>query len=307
MKRSICLLAAFALCACGGSPAPQPGTTATTAVEEEVANVIDPGHPPASDGRYAVTLFRPAAAGDRFHFTGEGSEEVLSGLQGGSAHSQQLFVALSGDVFVEAEEAGRATISVVTITRFVAGPSRDAMAEQLPAGAVVRIQHGADENRLTQNGEALSDDVQKAFKLIVPTGRSEINLDETFGTSTPRSVGESWEIDGAAAARSLPDGFNVPEGGTSGRSTLSAVSGDEMSVAMEIAFQNPQMPNTPPDSQVTESHMQLSTVQRLPLDVTQRAVGETYQMNLRVVMTTPQAPAPIEIVVHANHEIQFSE
>lgn len=303
--RFSCLLTALALCACGGSPAPQPGTTADE-VADEATGIIDPGHPPAASGTYAITLHRPTATGERFHFVGRGSEEVLSGLQGGEAHSQRLLVSLEGDVFVEAEEGGHATVSLVTITSFLAGASEASMAEQLPAGTVVRVQHGAAENRLTVDGQPMGEAAQKAFKLIVPTGGSELDLDATFGSSAPRSVGESWDIDGAAAAASLPDGFNVPEGGTSGRSTLSSVSEDEMSVAMEIAFQNPQMPNAPENSEVTESQMRLSTVQRLPLDVSERARGESYQMNLRVVMTTPDAPAPIEIVVQADHVIEFS-
>ena len=303
--RLLCLFAAVPLFACGGSQS-QPATTTAAEVGDETPGVIDPGHPPASDGRYAVTLHRPVAVGDRVHFVGTGTEDVMSGYQGAEPHAQRLFVELEGDVFVEAETHGHATVSIVTITRFVAGPAADAMTEQLAAGTVLRVQHGADDDRVTQDGAAVDEAVEKAFTVIFPTGLREVDLDATFGSQEPRAVGEFWDIDAAAAAASLPDGFNVPESGVSGRSTLSSVSEDQMNVMTEVAFENPQMPSAPENAEVTESTMVVRTALCLPLDVSRDACGESYEVNLRFVMVVPDAQAPIVVVMEGRHTLEFS-
>ncbi len=100
--------------------------------------------------------------------------------------------------------------------------------ELLPAGTVLIAEAAEPTPKFTVNGKPISNDLLPPLGFLIrpSTPRDTLSYDKLFGTTVPRSVGETWNLDMKSIAqlvrRSMP-GAELSEGNAFGQATLVAL------------------------------------------------------------------------------------
>jgi hypothetical protein len=172
--------------------------------------------------RYDVNFNTPFREGRKYAVSASATMTVSATLVNGGkvarTGTEEFQVVLTGIVEilqVDAKgEPHRTAYTVETFTR-----TQDGVKSTLVKPGSVILVEG---DRVALKGGILGDVAVSAFKVVQNLYRPESPSNEAaFGSSVPRSIGESWPIDSMAAAEQLRQtGLTVPRDAISGTSTI---------------------------------------------------------------------------------------
>ncbi len=249
--------------------------------------------------RYEIRFHRPSAVGARARIEVEGSKQMTMERRAGRATetvrddtTQVRFVAVERVVAVNA--SAKPTTLEYTIEAFEVTHA-GTRSTPLPAGTVLTVERATQpgtEPHLRVNGREVSEEVASALAIVITRRTSETNDDDVFGSSTPRRVGERWNVNAALAQQELARG-GAPEMRlrgdvrATGLTTIDSVECLELRVSMRGQLSG--IPNMPPQATFRSGTMELSVEGALPTDGTSRARRGGISMTLDVTFSVPGA------------------
>lgn len=157
----------------------------------------------------------------------------------------------------------------------------------LSRGTTVEVwpSEGDGEPRILVDGTPITDELRDAVSTVLTQRVSDDDDDAAFGTTSPRSVGESWsthaEVFAAQLASNTP--FSADASSIRGESTLRArqvVDGhDGLVVAVDVTAEDARLEGLPSSMNVRESQLRIELEGFFPID------GELPSLRSRTHMT----------------------
>lgn len=165
--------------------------------------------PGSESGSYPIRLQRAHQAGDRYLLVDEVTQReertVTVGGQAVESVDRTETVRLAAAVeILEVDENGKAVrlrYQVQSCERS-GGGANETLLQQ---GQVIEVETAArrDDARVTIDGTPATDEQLEAIDSVLTLTRTAKNEDALFGSTTPRTVGDSWQPDFVAIAQDL--------------------------------------------------------------------------------------------------------
>jgi hypothetical protein len=245
-----------------------------------------------AEADYAIQLSRPAVVGERYHVTTMATDEQTVALRV-NAHdvpvrsdNSSIELVASNEV-LEVSARGKERKSRIVIekfTRTAAGKTT----ELLPAGATVIAERAGDKMHYFLGELPAIPAVSRALELsgVVLENDQGASDDGVFGTQERKKIGDTWPVDGGAAALSLAKrGIQVDPAKVSGTVRLTELSEQPGGPALRIAasFRMGSLLVPPmPGMAIDDSDMTATMSGLLPVDVTKRRLEEKITMAMIV-------------------------
>jgi len=243
------------------------------------------GTTPGAEAQYEIVIHRPVAAGQRFRVeveaheivqafeTAENPEEMV--IEGFTENTQVAFAATIE--IVEVDDEGRAARAEVEVERFAIPSSGE---EIVPAGTRMVAGWEGETLRVEVDGEDIGEEGMELLELAFPLERPGSALgDELFGATTPKAVGDVWELRKDIVADDLgEDGYTAAETNLTGQTELVGTNacGDTECIVLEATIRAEQVAIAEEWQLVDFEAGELEAVVRLqlPMDTNLPAVSE---------------------------------
>lgn len=283
-------------------------------VVPETANAQRRSAATASSAPLPILLHRARTVGQRSHVVIESTGEQTTQVRLGRRVVQDVHtvrhVTLEADVTVRSVAPnGKPLDERYVVTRLVQTVDGGAEASVLPAGTVIDVHRVVDgEGTILIAGAAPSEEAAPALDLVLSDSASSETDDQTFGSTTPRRVGESWDADGARLSSSLRRETNI-EATLGGRATLTSaerVDGADCAVVdVRIAGTLTALPDMPAGAIIRNGTIGVTLHGAFPTDATRTPPDTTMGMNMTVDVDfdAEGQPASLHMVVtNQRHE-----
>jgi hypothetical protein len=240
---------------------------------------------PSADARYEIVIHRPLAVGQRFHVEVE-AHEVIQAVESEDSpdelviegFTEQTQVAFSATVHItEVDDRGRAASAEVEVERFQNPTTHE---DILPAGTRMVVGWDGEELLVEVDGGELDAAGMELFELAFPLQRPGSAVgDDLFGSSTPKAVGETWDMQMDTVADDLgDDGYTVTETNLRGRTELVGTNacGDANCIILESTLTAEQVSIAEEWEMAEFESGDLEAVVRiqLPIDTSQPLISE---------------------------------
>lgn len=254
-------------------------------------------------GDYEIQLMRPSAVGDRYELKASGSLEKQMTLtaEGNPPRSRRALIAaeLEGSATVlEIDDLQRESRVKLLISRFVVsnGGATEKKAA-LPRDTEVIGQRREGKKEFLVDGQAAAKDIAEILGLFFSLPAGQTSDDEIFGTPERRSVGDRWEVNGAAAVRDLAaEGLNVDARNILGGTTLNDVTLVDgrkcLHLSSNLEIRDLEAP-VPPGLTLEKSTLSATFSGMLPVDASLQPLSGTEKSTLEMVAggkLEPEAP-----------------
>lgn len=285
----------------GTSPtAPAPGKAAGNGTAAAGA-AVDP-----ATQRHPILLDPPATVGERAF---ERSEVQFQQQQIVRVDGQTVADKTS-DVGARIEGISRVVEvnadGVPIVTEFVvdsAAVEVEGQSENVAArGDIITIRRKGPEPRIEGPNGAYSGKAALAMELIFTTSDPGVSNDRVFGTSQQRGVGDSWAIDGAAAAQDLSAGGKLRVDGSqvSGQTTLVAAkrcaNGQTcLTVRSEMDIASFELANLPPGASIRDSSGLVRVEQTHPVKVRSAPAYGHLDMRIQTIVGFQRDDKDVEL------------
>lgn len=239
---------------------------------------------------YKIQMHRPEKAGQEFElsFQYQETHKVSASFLGRTAPEQKTnFVAeLSARVKVlESDSSGRITKASCVISNCVRVEGRYKH-EMLAPEAVVTASASDGQAEFLVKGRPVEPEVQKLLLIALELNASgkTPTPDETFGTATPKKIGESWAIQPEPLAAMLrTQKLNIDKTEIEGKTTLERLvkvgEVDCLELASKVYLKNLRVP-LPPGVRTTFAFGALRLSGKYPLDTSVGALEEAMDLTM---------------------------
>jgi len=197
---------------------------------------------PSSESKHQIVIARPFAVGQRVRVEVNASEDADAVATKNRTEELEIDgltndrkVTLRGIFDVQAvDEAGRVLRVAFHVEHFFDELAKRAI---LPQGTLLMASRESGNLVALVNGQPPAADVADWLQLTFPVGRPGGALvSDALGTSSPKAVGESWEISKEKAASDLvDDGYQSTETSVAGKVTLVGVASCGSGECLELA------------------------------------------------------------------------
>jgi hypothetical protein len=268
---------------CGGAT-----TTSPTGASANAGN--------ANGDSFVIDLQRPYTAGQRFRVRNvvvrEEAQHATLGERTVEDTSHSTTIALRSVIeIVEVSTEGRATVLRHVVEE--AGLSMDGTPRPfVTAGQVIEIHTGAtaEEAVVTLDGSPVGAELLESLRGVLTLSHGGADEDRLFGSSTPRSVGETWQPDLAAVATDLARAtpFRLEPAHMAGEMRLlERRPGEGLVIEGGITANELAMTNLPPAATLSATELRVGMGAVLPEDPTRHATSESKGLELRLTMNIP--------------------
>lgn len=185
-----------------------PAVLATLVLSALSISTLGAQTPPASRERHAIRLERPRAVGSRYRVEVSGEKTMRMEQRGTAApvRDERMVVRMVAvERIVTVNATGEPIDSEFTIESFEVerGGTRVTALAQGTAVLLERATSPDAQARITVGGAPVASEVAEALAVVVSRKVSGVSDDEVFGSTTPRRVGERWNINSQVAEREL--------------------------------------------------------------------------------------------------------
>jgi len=253
----------------------------------------------AAERKYEIKLTRPMKVGAVYRLSGDGAVRKDMTVQSGDEILQRVKeerrFALDASVKVlEVDKHGEETKVSMTINKCVQ-VKEEGESELLAKGTVVVGRAEGLREVFEVEGRPVTPDAGEALDLLISLSTGGATDDEVFGTRNPRSVGESWGINAAAAAKDARrNGILITEEEIKGRMTLEkAVKvGDTecLQIRGTLTVAKVPVPGLPPGMKVRKGEVRVVVSGLFPVDTS--LPRRTSDMEQTVHVTTEGQAGP---------------
>lgn len=263
---------------------------------------------------YEIVLTRPFKVGDACKISAlTRDNEKLTVLVGGEIKEKKDEIL---EVHLEAiatvlgtDEFGRVNKGHINIQNFVIDKNGETETPFPKGTSVIAFVRDKKENFLV-NGQAVNDDINKAFGMVITLSTGGPNDDDIFGSKEKRRIGEKWEINKKNAVADLKESyFNVDN--INGVVTLDKIVNEDgidcLQLSTKIQAKNFELGDEfPPDVSVETELADMQGIQKglFPIDTNIGIIKENHEMYISTRATarsTSNSNAP-EITLEANFE-----
>lgn len=231
----------------------------------------------ASAEDYQIKLVRPVKIGERYALVARGTQEqhmtITVAGQRTPPKDEMMSIALTAKAVVLVVSAGGSEMKTrFTVTRLTNTAGARA-AEVLPAGTIVIAERVGSKTAFQVAGAPATHDVAQALGVVISLDSDGgANDDTVLGTKERKKVGDSWQIDAAAAAADARtrSQLQVDAANITGKATLADVLKDGLKVTAVIEMKHVGIP-LPPGVTVKSSVFSAHFSGVFPVDATRRA------------------------------------
>ena len=264
---------------------------------------------------YTIRLQRHPKKGDRYRISGSGfsSQKSVVSAEGKVVTDETEFSAEFGvdGTALELGPDGSLVKEALTINNCLV--KRDGTSKQLfPKGALVVAAVEDGQKVFRVNGKPVDKEAEKVLDmmgLISSVSSSQVSGDDIFGTGEPKAVGDSWNINSAAAVKSLQEGkITASQQGTKGTVTIEKrlrVGTEEcllISSTLDVDLIAGQMAGLKIDS----GGMHARFAGAYPLDISHPAVERSLEISMRMTAKAKPDPSGPEIQVDVKKEVKVT-
>ena len=233
---------------------------------------------------YPIVLSRPRRAGERYHRTAETQEEnrVTAVFTDRPMQTRENSTRLSLDADVEVLAVDKRLESKIRIRigsiRFL----RDGHEELLVPGpaTLVAERKGGETHFTSAQGGELPDKVQAELRRVFDLSEDMNADDRSFGTDTPRSVGDTWPVrKDAIAGEARRHGLRVDPETLHGEARLEGLAQRQgqacLRIGIAVEARNLSGFPMPPGFQLTRTLAQIQVSALYPTDTRKRVLEST--------------------------------
>ena len=190
---------------------------------------------------YEIRLERPLKPGDRCRFSVQGKnlQEMQADADGQIVmHTKDEFSVEYAGVrkVLEVEPAGRPTKVSDTIEKLIL-IRRGNRIELAKPGSVLIASIQGKKKTFQIDGRPVDAEMAKTLEVVVEISQGGATDDDIFGTKGRKRPGDTWDMNGALAARDLAKRSNVDVRNLSGKVALESVTQDETGEILNIKWQ----------------------------------------------------------------------
>jgi hypothetical protein len=177
---------------------------------------------------YEIRLSRPDKPGDQFQVSVSGTsfEEMLATSDANTVqHTKDEFAVEYAAIrkVLEVERAGRPTKVQDTIQRLLVTRGNNRM-ELAPAGAILVAAVEDKKKKFKIDDNMVTTQTAKALEIVINLSTGGATDDDIFGTRARKKVGDSWNMNAAAAVEEIRKRSDVELRNLSGKVKLESVS-----------------------------------------------------------------------------------
>ena len=247
---------------------------------------------------YTIRLHHPEIVGSRYHLSATASEStevnMLAGEKTVKTITSGFTLEFSADVTVLAiNPAGWATrkLFVIGSSKLVEGETAGPL---LPAGTTVLVSIENGETVYHVDGKLLADPITAHLKSVIDLHVAGVDDDELIGTTIPKAVGESWNINAVAVTKLMEElGARLDHARISGESSLENADATHISIRSSFRVTNAPMPL--PGLTTESGDFETEILERVPLKSTDLSGNGTHRILIRMIGKGPSAANGAEI------------
>jgi hypothetical protein len=253
---------------------------------------------PGPRDRHAIRFERPRTVGSRYRIEVSGEKTMRMEQRGAAApvRDERTVVRMVAVERVLAVNAlGSPTTSEYTIETFEVERA-GAQITPLARGTVVVVERATTPEgsaRITVGGAPVAAEIAEALGVVVSRKVSAISDDEVFGSTTPRRVGERWNINDAVAERELAAaGLGEVQLRGQVRAVELVTVGTQPCLVLEASMTGrlSGIPSLPPSATFVNGSLETTHRGALPLDGTSRSPTVSMSMVLDTTFTVQAGP-----------------
>ena len=160
----------------------------------------------ADQQTYPIQLVRAFAAEQQYDLVASGSETIRNRMnrtgERGSDQTIRRAIDLEAEVTVAAvDEQGLPTRVALRVGKLLIRIDEQEHRPVEAGQTIIAARQGGATAFSIQGGGALSAELSEVLAAVVDLVPPPVNLDEVYGSTSPRRVGERWSVDSAAASR----------------------------------------------------------------------------------------------------------
>ncbi len=265
--------------------------------------------PPAAK-EYVIKLERPEKVGDQLEVSASGMIRESTKASVGGKVVQKTDLAIDFEVqgtydTLAADEKGRCTKCSLTVAKMVKIEDGKEVELLAPGKVVIAETKGQETDlQLKDPTDMLSEEAKKILDVsdLLSTHTGELADDDAiFGSSRPRKVGDSWDMNTELAARYFGRTLGaVKKEHFKGKMKLVGVTKVRGTECLEIhgvvtVSPFPLPPGMPPGAKVVEGKLVMSTKSLLPVDLALPSLGVEMTADGNIVLTIPGAEPGTEV------------
>ena len=258
------------------------------------------GEPPAAK-EYVIKLDRAEKVGDQLELSASGTIQESSKVSVAGTVVNEASLAIEFRVqgtyeTLAVDDKGRSTKCSFTVAKMVKIENGREVEILAPGKVVIAETKGLkSEKRLKDSKEALSDEATKILDVsnLLSTAKDEATGDQVYGSSRPRKVGDSWDMNTELAARDWSRELaSFKKEHLKGKIQLVGVTKINGTECLEIRTTTtlspfPLPPGLPPGSKIVEGKLTFSDKSLLPVDLTLPSLGGERVMAVNFVFAIP--------------------
>lgn len=238
---------------------------------------------------FPIQLARAVKTGDQYGIIAVGSSEQTTKMaingQALPPESEEMAVRLVAKVeVVETTPKGREKRTRLTVTK-ATRTQQGVSTELLPIGTVLMAERVGEKTQFLVEEKPVAADVAKALDIIVSVENEDgANDDILFGTQERKKVGDSWSVNGKAAAEDLAreSGLKFGDNAITGTTTLAELitdkAGDALRIAVTMKITEVSV-DLPPGMKIESSHFDALKGGVFPVDLKKRALSKSMGIN----------------------------
>ncbi len=271
---------------------------------------------PLSAQNYQIRLSRDAKAGEKFELSASGSEseQLTMSTQGKVFKTENSFLdaKLDGTITVlEVDELMRESKLSLLVSRCMSSIDGNFNEQEaLPEGTQVVAQLRDGKTEFLVDGNAATEEIAKILNLFIDLSHLAITDDDIFGTKESRTVGESWPINSALAAKGFTReaalrGLIVDKENIKGYTKIDKMVEVDGTKCLEInatmEMNNFALP-LPSGLAIERSNIAGTFSGTYPVNVSMRSLSDGSKITMMLVAKGKLAPDSPEITLSINEE-----